>query len=377
MMKRICYICGLLVLVLVFIFVGGQFLTSANNDALQKGDTVVIPEATKNVKTDAIQNETDMPQKEEKPPESINLSALHCDNESIFVSVCEDNGWIYYSNPADQNRIYKAKPDGTEKKLLCSDIADYIAVDGDWIFYTNGLEDFNLYKIKTDGTQRIALTTTDTCACPNIVDDYIYYNNAKDNGYMYKIKKDGTSRKKVTDRGSYWLKSDGKYIYYMRKGYTPEQMNELEKRALNKELNTDEPFFKYDNLYRLNTENDKSDKILNECAINLSISGDWIYFENVSNSRALYKVRKDGSGKTKLTDTRASDIIVVGDWILFSDERKRRQNICRIKTDGTNESVIFDGPITLNFKVSEDWVYYKTDSVLYRMKIDGSSNQRF
>jgi hypothetical protein len=82
-----------------------------------------------------------------------------CDDELVydkFVNI--SNGWIYYQNASDDDKIYKIKLDGTQRTKVCDeDCGLYLLVVGDWIIYDDS--DFKgLYMIRTDGTQRQEIT---------------------------------------------------------------------------------------------------------------------------------------------------------------------------------------------------------------------------
>jgi hypothetical protein len=71
-----------------------------------------------------------------------------------------------------------------------------------------------------------------------------------------------------------------------------------------------------------------------------AIQGDWIYYGTFD---GLYKMRTDGTGRTKLADVYIGairGINIVGDWVYFRDVHLGDMIIYRIRTDGTNKSVV-------------------------------------
>ncbi len=54
--------------------------------------------------------------------------------------------WVYYSNVG--RGIFRAKPDGSDSKILCEDSAWFINVIGNWIYYSNASDDDRLYRIR-------------------------------------------------------------------------------------------------------------------------------------------------------------------------------------------------------------------------------------
>ncbi len=82
------------------------------------------------------------------------LSEDHC----LYITPAA--GWIYYvrnrepGNDSQSGPIYKIRPDGSERTLLCSDEAKWISVSGNWIFYHNSDDGGKIYALRTDGSAR-------------------------------------------------------------------------------------------------------------------------------------------------------------------------------------------------------------------------------
>lgn len=62
------------------------------------------------------------------------------------------NNWIYYSNSADQNNLYRIMIDGTNRKRLNNEWAQNTNIYGDWIYYYKTAQAPNVYRIKSDGS---------------------------------------------------------------------------------------------------------------------------------------------------------------------------------------------------------------------------------
>ena len=52
-------------------------------------------------------------------------------NEGLF---CTYKGFVYFSNPSDNGRLYRMKEDGTGVERLCSDSVSYINICNDQIY---------------------------------------------------------------------------------------------------------------------------------------------------------------------------------------------------------------------------------------------------
>lgn len=67
-----------------------------------------------------------------------------------------DDGYIYFRSETDW-RLYKAKPDGSEKTKICDKaITDINVLDG-WVYFIGYSDSTAIYKVRTDGTDETKL----------------------------------------------------------------------------------------------------------------------------------------------------------------------------------------------------------------------------
>lgn len=69
----------------------------------------------------------------------------------------------------------------------------------------------------------------------------------------------------------------------------------------------------------------------------------------------------------------AQDITVIDDWVYYRSD----YTINRIRNDGSQGQQLSDDDI-YRFAIIDDWIYYSNESdgsKIYRMKIDGTENQ--
>lgn len=86
--------------------------------------------------------------------------------------------------------------------------------------------------------------------------------------------------------------------------------------------------------------------------------GDWIYFANAMDDEKLYKMRLDGSEMTLIHgDDHVDYINVIGDWVYYRND----SNIFKIKIDGTGNKRITDES-TANIFVIGNVIYYNSYS---------------
>jgi len=183
-----------------------------------------------------------------------------------------DDGWIYYTDYFDNQKLYRVRTDGTESERVVDDnIGTLFCVVWNLIFYRNNTE---FCKMKFDGTERIVLDWIDTW---NFVvnDDWIYYNNLKDFSTLYKIKTDGTLKQKLNDHESESMNVSGDWIYYIR---------------------VDEE----NHLYRIKTDGTNNQKLNDDDTFGHNVVGPWIYYLKKDDDFSLYRIRTDGMDRQKV-----------------------------------------------------------------------------
>lgn len=223
------------------------------------------------------------------------------------------------------------------------------AKEGQWIYYTDGYG--RLYKSKDDGSSTIKLIDIqEDAASPsrisdiNVLGEWIYYNEGYD---INKIKIDGTSKTKI-DQG-FLLAVIGNTVYY-----TSTDRNSLCKVNIDGSEKT--------------TLNEKLDNNM----LSLNISGDWIYYINVSDNNEIYKMKLDGSNKIKVRDEAVQQMIIDNGFIYYSVNG----GVYRMKPDNSDVVCIVNNHNNgVTFNVSGDWIYYTMgEDNLYKIKSDGSGN---
>jgi hypothetical protein len=230
--------------------------------------------------------------------------------------VNESGDWIYYSNYTDGGKLYKVKKDGTLKQKLLEDKAAYITIAGQDIYYSNHSDGGKLYRVKkdlsdsvigADGARRGNILAVnygnynkaiDEVAYINVVGDWIYYSNYSDGHKPYVIHKDGTYRGKLSESYADCLQVQGDWIYFTSDGGTISKINK--------------------NIGSVVTPIKATTTQYNK-GFHINVNGDWIFYSNAEDSGKLYKINTDGSGnKIKLSDENVGYINVVGNWIYFN-----------------------------------------------------------
>ena len=239
------------------------------------------------------------------------------------------NGWIYYANYDDDEKLYKSKSDGRDFVKLCDDVVYNINVVGEWVYYVVYDDKSNIYKIRTDGTKR-SLVCDDEVSDMIVVGDWIYYSNISDGFCLYKIKVDGSEKTKLNSDFSSNINIVDDVIYYS--DYDLHNICKINIDGSNKTIIND-----VDSCFMINVDND------------------WIYYRNNEDNGRLYKIKTDGSERTRLNQDETSCINVVGEWIYFRNNSDK-SSLYKIRTDGSEKTKLNDVDTT-SICVVDDKIY--------------------
>ena len=234
---------------------------------------------------------------------------------SYFV-VFED--WIYYTDVADNNHLYRMKEDGSEKALVIAEAVYACAVADDAIYYTT-LD--GLYRSGLDGAGQTQLQSKG--GTPTVLGDWVYY--ADDKQSLSRIKPDGSlDQQLLSEYEDYYLTEDS--LYYIVLTAT------ADKSLLTLTL------------YQMGNDDAETSKIVSvEDVVTAQLDGGYLYYQlgkgNGRLEKGFYRVSLDGSGTERVNDVMIWQLDhVLGEWMYilqYSGERYR------IKLDGS-VGVAFD-----------------------------------
>lgn len=100
------------------------------------------------------------------------------------------DGWIYYRNLFDDNRIYRMRPDGSESSRLNEDRSWYVSLVNNWIFYINQDDGDRIYKMRIDGSE-IKPLSDDRFSTLNLTYEWIYFGLMEGKG-IGRMRHDGS-----------------------------------------------------------------------------------------------------------------------------------------------------------------------------------------
>lgn len=152
-------------------------------------------------------------------------------------------------------------------------------------------------------------------------------------------------------------------------------------------------------IYKIKTDETENTKLCETSCDNFKIAGDWIYFNDPSEDYvngkhdSLFKMRLDGNDFTKISLSHyyfevLDDSIYYTDALDWDETFKRRPlEIFKMNLDGTyktklTQDAIENSVYNIRFQIYDGFIYYMRytehpyTSSVYRMRLDGSENQK-
>lgn len=119
----------------------------------------------------------------------------------------------------------------------------------------------------------------------------------------------------------------------------------------------------------------------------LGVYGEWIYFSSsreLNTRNNLYRIKTDGTNLNKISEGTIDDVIVKDGWIYYIDHIFNEVRLFKVKEDGTQRKKIYiiNPSKFLSAKkhfvaVWDEWIYYRDYNKIYKTKIDGSETKIF
>ncbi|MGI6364171.1 MAG: DUF5050 domain-containing protein [Bacillota bacterium] len=252
------------------------------------------------------------------------------------------DGWIYFSNPYDDLKLYKIRADGGTAYKLSNeyDTSGINIVDG-WIYYqaVSG-RNHRIFKIRPDGSGKQMLVTL-----PRSVDAY---GNVG-----------GLGRMMVMDG---WIYMGNTNTRYRIDGSEKQECHDPFRSAIvDGWLYTSSE----SEIYRIRTDGGKREILYRgrKHIVFLHIIDGWMYFEDWN---SVNRLKLGGTQVEKLIEFegRFESMLVDEGWIYILEHTgPEKMNILRIRTDGsTPQKLIADEnlpPISW-LQVADGWLYYRT-----------------
>lgn len=255
---------------------------------------------------------------------------------------------VFYSNPADENRLYKLE--GGVNTMLYDGKVSSISVVGDYVYFIDEDENSRIFRISRSGDEWGQVADIPVKSLM-IIGGRMYFINLADMK-VYTMEIDGKGLKKLSDNKTMNL------YYYGAKLYIENQTDmESTLRMSLDGKNTDvyltnSAYFLtgYDNMlyFRDNTDvgiwavmmsGGMYDRVHESRSGYINAKDGYVYFIDLDDNGSIIKMNLDCTGKTKISSDDARNLALDKNYVYYFSKAEG-EKLCRINTDGTNRVIL-------------------------------------
>ena len=287
------------------------------------------------------------------PAGTVGNSAGNLNNSGLF---CEHDGTVYFSNAADNGRLYAMNSDETDIRKLSDLHVRNILIGGNYLYYFQlgasgaagignvvSIPSFN--RCNLDGKDVTGLTR-DIVITAQLVDNYLYLlTSSSDGPRLNQMKIDKSEAKELADYEINPACAADGIIYYNGTG-----SNHY--------------------LYGLDTGTGVGRELWRGNLWNPVVEGDYVYYMDVESDYRLCRYSMSQDVVEVLTNDRIDCFNLGYGYIYYQKNGDTPQLKC-MRTDGTEVMVVADGNYT-NINMTSQYVYFQEfgyDNSLYHSPI--------
>lgn len=260
----------------------------------------------------------------DNPSDTIGNTAGNLNNKGL---VCENDGYIYFTNLTDNHYLYRMNTDGTDPVKLIDVPVSYINAAGDYLYFyfdDPGGTKFmgvagrmsGIYRLKKGETDFVCLDKC-TSGVLNLIGSTLYYEHYDNTIGMqlYHSSLDGKDKGLAVDEiinpacvvngDIYYSEQDSQKLKIYRPGSSSGQL------------------------------------YMDYAVYNPVVDGSDLYFMNMNDDYCLYRYSLSDGELTKVTDERIDTFNVYGSVIFY--QRNHNPALIRVNTDGSDPIVIAEG----------------------------------
>lgn len=275
---------------------------------------------------------------------------------------CENDGFVYFSNPYDNYALYRMTPDETDMEKLITTETKCINVMGDYIYYyqfgSGSGEGFG-YVIDMNGVYRSPKKSPKTGSCLDKIhlDTMLLYGN-----HLYYDANDSTG------------------VYLKRLSINGNDSENLTNYKLTAVCCADNGKLYFNNTtdnYRLQSFDVNTKRISDELISDVYqpiVEGNTAYCIDIHNHYALVKYDLMTGEKTVLDDSTRVDMFNMSDKYIYYQTSGDVIEFRRIPKNGGTYEVIAEGAYN-TFQITSKYVYFRqfnSEVPIYRIPLDGS-----
>lgn len=224
--------------------------------------------------------------------------------ETFIEPFCEDSasglclydGYLYYENWSDNQKIYRIKTDKTKRELVADVPTRWLQISGDWLVYAKsetitGLKrSNNLFKrdLRSGVESQIAFGGVENVCTDN---GYAYYLNWSDNYRIYRVALNGGKPERISDCSATFFVVHNGIVYF---------------------VNYDDS----NKLYTLTGDGKKLEKVGQDGCGYLSVDDRFVYYTKIG-EHGLWKMRLNGTDNELITRIVGGPIIQIGELLYY------------------------------------------------------------
>lgn len=292
------------------------------------------------------------------PTGTVGNTAGNLYNGGVF---CEDDGYVYFSNPYDNDALYRMRPDESEMKRLITTGTQYINSAGKYFYYFQ----------KNSGSGEGLGFVVDTTG-------------------IYRVQKNNTAKSKCIDRVTstgllladntlYYTVADRELGTYLKKTDIDDTNSELylKQVVVPTVVQNGKLYFcdgiDNNHLMSVNIGSTSKTDVLAEDVYMPIIEGNDLYCIDIHNDYQLVHFNLVTGEKTVLDETR-TDLLNVTDSYIYYQTSGDTPQLKRIAKDGSRMEVVADGAYN-TISATSQYVYFikfGTTTPMYKTPVNGS-----
>lgn len=289
------------------------------------------------------------------PPGTIGNTAGNLNNGGLF---CEQNGMVYFSNPADNGSLYSMTIDEKNPTKIYDGNVCNILCGGDYLYYfMREPRGTSLDKIRVSHSfyrsllngDKVTSMSTDVVICGQLVDNSLFLMTTSDNGLsFYRMNTDRSDKTQLTNYMVNPACAKDGFIYYNG-------------TKTNHYLNA------------LNTETDVSTVLWKGNIWYPVLEGNYFYYLDVEKDYRLCRYDYTKNQVEVLTHDRVDCFNLGNGYIYYQCNSQTTPALKRMHLDGSDVTIIAEGNYTAIHMTSQ-YVYFKSfeDNNLWYHSLIGS-----
>lgn len=274
---------------------------------------------------------------------------------------CEADGMVYFSNPFDEECLYRMTSDEQDIKKMNNSPSMYINAGGDYLYYfqpnASGASDLGfiihnagLYRCNKNG-KRVYCLDRSNMQTVALINNRLFYEKAVKGAKTLQLASIGTDKEKpeiVLDYLANPASCRNGLFYYngtVRDHY----------------------------LYSYDTKTGEIELICEYSMWFPTLQGNTIYFLDIENNYRLARYDLTTGTITTLTNDRVDCFNVSDTYIYYQKNDQKKPALMRMQKDGSNPELIAEG-IFCDINLTSEYMYcrvFGTQMPIYHMPVNG------